>query len=272
MTRTSTSMRRKRPARTAVLVAVVAAALVILALPGSAIGLIRDAIAPPPASPTSADQIQNIDQVKTAIKALLRRHDRSARALDPVDGATTLHTFSPTGAYADEMAGIVDATPSEYLDEAAGNPTGALSRRQVGDPARHRRHDAEHLQLRDLQQLRLQPDEQRSFRQRRRSSRPCRGMVDLEHVRRVAMATRSSSSPAGPETAAGRARSRTCRTRATTSTARQRLPEGPCDGHRGCEPCAPSLHHDAVQVADPAAHRVARLRHRRPTSVTSSAI
>jgi len=41
---------------------------VILALPGSAVGLIRDAVAPPPANPTSADQFQNIDQVKTAIK------------------------------------------------------------------------------------------------------------------------------------------------------------------------------------------------------------
>ena len=40
----------------------------ILALPGSAVGLIRDAVAPPPANPTSADQFQNIDQVKTAIK------------------------------------------------------------------------------------------------------------------------------------------------------------------------------------------------------------
>ena len=39
--------------------------------------------------------------------------------------------------------------------------------RHAGDPVRHRRHDAEHLQLRDLQQLRLQPDHQRLLRQRR---------------------------------------------------------------------------------------------------------
>ncbi|HEV7203125.1 MAG TPA: HAD family acid phosphatase [Jatrophihabitans sp.] len=66
----------------------------------------------PPASPTSADQIQNIDQVRTAIKAYYG--DTVTTTPDPVDGTRTLHTFSPTGAYANEIAGV-ERTASKYL-------------------------------------------------------------------------------------------------------------------------------------------------------------
>ena len=64
----------------------------------------------PPAAPTSADQIQNIDQVRTAIKAYYG--DTPAPATDPVTSQpTTLHFASPTGAYANEVAGVeADAT------------------------------------------------------------------------------------------------------------------------------------------------------------------
>ena len=123
MTRTPSSMRRRRPARTAVLVALAAAVVVILALPGSAIGLIRDAVAPPPASPTSADQIQNLDQVKTAIKAYYGDTIDPTR-VNPIDG-TPLHTFSPNGAYANEMSGIVTTAERDLLKPP--HPTGSLS-------------------------------------------------------------------------------------------------------------------------------------------------
>jgi hypothetical protein len=69
------------------------------------------AVAPPPAVPTSADQIQNIDQVKTAIKGYYG--DTITAVVDPVPndidgGDKVLHTFSPTGSYANEMGGVVD--------------------------------------------------------------------------------------------------------------------------------------------------------------------
>jgi len=92
---------------------VAAAAALALFLPGSA-GAQNDdsaAVPAPPASPTSANQIQNIDQVKTAIKGYYG--DTVTDVVDPVpndiDGKDNpLHTFNPDGAYAQEMAGIVD--------------------------------------------------------------------------------------------------------------------------------------------------------------------
>jgi len=90
---------------------VVGLSLVLVA--GSASALTDAASVPaPPSSPTSADQIQNIDQVKTAIKAYY--HDTASSVLDPVNGTATLHFASPTGAYASEMAGI-EATAEGYL-------------------------------------------------------------------------------------------------------------------------------------------------------------
>jgi HAD superfamily, subfamily IIIB (Acid phosphatase) len=112
VTGTPTSRRPRRPVRTAALAALAAAAVVILALPGSAVGLIRDAVAPPPANPTSADQIQNIDQVKTAIKGYYGDMIDPTR-VNPIDGKP-IHTFSPTGAYANEVGGIVDGAEN-YL-------------------------------------------------------------------------------------------------------------------------------------------------------------
>jgi hypothetical protein len=58
-------------------------------------------VPPPPENPTSASQIQNVDQVKTAIKAYYG--DTVTNTPDPVDGTTTLHEFSDTGAYAKEV-------------------------------------------------------------------------------------------------------------------------------------------------------------------------
>ena len=119
----STPKRRRRVVRTAVLAAVVAAFFVILALPGSAIGLIRTAVAPPPANPTSADQIQNIDQVKTAIKGYYGDMIDPSR-VNPIDGAP-IHTFSPNGAYANEVGGIVTGAERDLTKQAgSSNPHG----------------------------------------------------------------------------------------------------------------------------------------------------
>jgi HAD superfamily, subfamily IIIB (Acid phosphatase) len=73
----------------------------------------------PPAVPTSASQIQNIDQVKTAIKGYYG--DTLTTTMDPVNGTTPLHTFNPDGNYAAEMGGIV-ADAEKYL--AKPKPTG----------------------------------------------------------------------------------------------------------------------------------------------------
>jgi len=94
-----------RAMRVALVVAVLAAAVLVVTVPGFA-RVFGRAVPPPPANPTSADQIQNIDQVKTAIKAYYG-DTLDTTAVDPVTGLKDLHTFSPTGAYAHEMGHIV---------------------------------------------------------------------------------------------------------------------------------------------------------------------
>ncbi len=74
------------------------------------------AVPPPPAQPTRDDQIQNVDQVKTAIKAYYG--DTVTTTPDPVNGATTLHTFDPNGAYAHQMQGL-ERDAAKYLGQRA---------------------------------------------------------------------------------------------------------------------------------------------------------
>lgn len=110
----------KRPARTATVALASAAATAALTLPGLALahGGHHDggAVPPPPTSPTSDSQIQNIDQVKTAIKGYYG--DTTTSTPDPVSGTTTLHQFSPTGAYAQQTEGIA-AKAEDYLARKA---------------------------------------------------------------------------------------------------------------------------------------------------------
>jgi hypothetical protein len=73
-------------------------------------------VPPPPTAPTSADQIQNIDQVKTAIKGYYG--DKETEQLDPVTGTVKLHTFDPNGSYAQEVRGLA-ADAGTYLDRTA---------------------------------------------------------------------------------------------------------------------------------------------------------
>jgi hypothetical protein len=108
----------KRPARTATIAIASAAAGVALAMPGLALADHggRDVPAPP-ANPTSASQIQNVDQVRTAIKAYYG--DTPTNVDDPVpagqdvtfpgdSSVQKLHQFNPDGAYAHEVEGIAD--------------------------------------------------------------------------------------------------------------------------------------------------------------------
>ena len=102
-----------------------AAAVVALVAAGLA-GALSGSVPAPPANPTSADQIQNIDQVKTAIKGYYG--DTPTTQLDPVDNAIdgrdkALHQFSPTSAYANEMAGIV-SDAEKYLNNPPGSGNG----------------------------------------------------------------------------------------------------------------------------------------------------
>jgi hypothetical protein len=81
------------------------------AAPGKHPGSTR-AVPAPPAAPTNANQIQNLDQVETAIKAYYG--DTATQTPDPVNGTTMLHVASPTGAYAKQMHRI-EAKAERYL-------------------------------------------------------------------------------------------------------------------------------------------------------------
>ena len=99
------------------LLTICAAAAVVALVAAGLAGALSGSVPAPPANPTSADQIQNIDQVKTAIKGYYG--DTPTSQVDPVDNSVdgkdnALHQFSPTGAYASEMAGLV-SDAEKYL-------------------------------------------------------------------------------------------------------------------------------------------------------------
>jgi predicted secreted acid phosphatase len=112
------SLRHSRPARTATIAIASAAAGMALAVPGLAIADHgHHSVPAPPANPTSANQIQNIDQVKTAIKAYYG--DTLTDVDDPVpagqdvsfpgdSSVQKLHQFSPDSAYAHEVERIAN--------------------------------------------------------------------------------------------------------------------------------------------------------------------
>jgi predicted secreted acid phosphatase len=105
----------RRPVRTATVALVSAAATAALTLPGLALahgGHGDHGVPAPPAAPTSDNQIQNIDQVKTAIKAYYG--DTVTGTPDPVNGATMLHQMSPAGAYAQQTENIA-ANAEDFL-------------------------------------------------------------------------------------------------------------------------------------------------------------
>jgi hypothetical protein len=109
-------LRHFRPGATAAAAAASVVTAVALTVPNAVAGSTAPSVPPPPAQPTSASQIQNVDQVKTAIKAYYG--DTLTTTMDPVSGTTALHEFSPTGAYANEVGGIT-ADVRSYLAKRA---------------------------------------------------------------------------------------------------------------------------------------------------------
>ncbi len=231
------------------------------------------AVPAPPTQPTRADQIQNIDQVKTAIKAYYG--DKPSSATNPVDGTTNLRTFSDTGAYAQEMGGLTDEAWSYLADpkhasgvaKEQGKPAPATPGRKA-ILLRRRRHVAEHVQLRDLQQLRLQPDQQRGVRERgcvpggARTWRTWPTRPKAARLHRVL----PDRPPRGASAPAPRPTWRTSASRSTTSQVDLKDDAGQswitCDTDftHAYDTCTttgtPSVLHRRAQVPDPCAHRV----------------
>ena len=65
--------------------AILGAAMVVALVAAGFAGALSGSVPAPPAVPTSADQIQNLDQVKTAVKGYYG--DTLTSQLDPVDAA-----------------------------------------------------------------------------------------------------------------------------------------------------------------------------------------
>jgi len=107
----SSTTARRRPL-TALLVVAALAALAVLGLQTGAVSRTFQPVPAPPANPTNSHQIQNIDQVRTAIKAYYK---------DSVDGTTPFgtanHVPSADGAYAREVGRIVKSAAG-YLGDA----------------------------------------------------------------------------------------------------------------------------------------------------------
>jgi predicted secreted acid phosphatase len=132
-----------RPTRTATVAVASAAAGIALAVPGMALaehgGHAERDVPAPPTSPTSAGQIQNIDQVKTAIKAYYG--DTTTDVPDPVpngqdaavegDSVTTqLHQYGADSAYAHETERIAKHA-GHYLAKWAGHHRKSHAKRAI---------------------------------------------------------------------------------------------------------------------------------------------
>jgi predicted secreted acid phosphatase len=129
------SLRTPRPARTVTVAIASLAAGMALTVPGLALADHHHgrSVPAPPANPTSDSQIQNIDQVKTAIKAYYGDTTTSTPA--PGDPSVMLHQFSPTSAYAQQTEGIADRA-EHYLGVRADRQAWKVQAKQ----AKHRHH------------------------------------------------------------------------------------------------------------------------------------
>lgn len=140
MTRLLNRSSRPSVVRPVVLAGVAAVTALGLAVPGTALAFghgHHDAtgqpVPPPPAHPTSADQIQNIGQVASAIKAYYG--DTVTDQVDPVSNDldhedVTLHTYSQDSAYVDETAGI-ERRAVRYLAHAGHHEHGDRGKRAI---------------------------------------------------------------------------------------------------------------------------------------------
>ena len=116
MIRPFASLSRRRSVRVALVAGVAAVAALALALAGAAGP--HGAVPPPPAKPTSADQIQNIDQVKTAIKAYYGDTHDSTRCQPGGPERRPLHQPSPRPAPTPTRWRASSATPGSSWPEA----------------------------------------------------------------------------------------------------------------------------------------------------------
>ena len=250
------SLRHPRPTRTATIAIASAAAGIALAVPGLAVATHSGQSVPaPPANPTSASQIQNIDQVKTAISAYYG--DTPTGTLAPGDPTKTLHQPSPDGAYAHEVEGIA-ADAGKFLAHEA-KP--------------QQKHSAAPAIVFDIDDTTLNTYSYEIFsgfvfngttngnfvNAGSADVFPAvPGMVDLE-AKAMDEGYTVFFLTGRPETQRAADRGQPRRRRLQLRR-RQRLPEGQR------QPLAVELrahvHPDAVQVPDQAAHRVARLPHR----------
>jgi hypothetical protein len=113
------SPRRGRRSLGALVAVAVLAVLAVLGFQTSAVSRAFHAVPAPPANPTNSNQIQNIDQVRTAIKAYYGDSGATS-TMDPVNGTTALHYATPTSAYAKEV-GRLEKSASGYLKKAHGS-------------------------------------------------------------------------------------------------------------------------------------------------------
>ena len=138
------------------------AAGLALALTIVAVALRRPQPAIKTFTPKSENQITNLD--------VLRQQIRNYYG-DPLGTGV----FAPDGNYAKEASGVAE-DGAKYLARWPRSRQARL--RHQGDRPRRRRHDAGDVELRDLQQLGLQPDDQRQFVTDQRFP-PVPGMVDM---------------------------------------------------------------------------------------------
>src|SRR4051812_9753365 len=110
---TPTGRRHRLPA--ALLAGTALAGLVLVGSQSSAVSQAFRAVPAPPTNPTNSNQIQNIDQVRIAIKGYYG--DTLTTRTDPINGTVALHEASPTSAYAKEV-GRLEKSASGYLSGA----------------------------------------------------------------------------------------------------------------------------------------------------------
>jgi predicted secreted acid phosphatase len=114
-----------RPTRTVTLALASAAAGIALGVPGVALATHSgQAVPAPPAVPTSDSQIQNIDQVKTAIKGYYG--DTVTEQTDPVSGTTKLHQYGADSSYAHQVESIAATAARTLSNHQKRNATKAI--------------------------------------------------------------------------------------------------------------------------------------------------
>ncbi len=223
------------------------------------------AVPAPPANPTSASQIQNIDQVKTAIKAYYG--DTVTSTPNPVDNGAPIHQFNPDGAYAHEVEGIA-ADAGKYLGKQA---------------RKHHEHHGDKAILFDIDDTTLNTYSYEIYSNfvynpTTNAAFVNAGSADVFPAVPGMVEPRAEGARQGlhgvlPDRSSGHAAAgtlanlRTPATPSTRTTCTSRTP----DDRAVAAVLRPDVHDDPVQVRDPRATSSRRATTSSPTSVTSSA-